>query len=101
MAGISLPIDALEPLGAPFFMLPGIVSLKIHLWTAEVPRGAHQGPFEAPHVGDGSPLEEGAELRWRGLHEAIGACERGEIEDAISEIAYRRLAARLATRAPA
>jgi ADP-ribose pyrophosphatase len=95
-AGIAVPLAAFEPLGAPFFMLPGIASEKIHLVAAEVPRGTHRGPFEAPQVGDGSPLEEGASLEWRPLEEAIAACERGEIEDAKSEIAFRRLAARLA-----
>jgi hypothetical protein len=52
-------------------------------------------PAPAPAEGDGSPLEEGAVLRWRGLDEAIAACERGEIEDAKSELAFRRLAARI------
>jgi ADP-ribose pyrophosphatase len=76
-------------------MLPGIASEKIHLLAAEVPRGSHHGAFEAPQVGDGSPLEEGASLEWRTLDDAIAACDRGEIEDAKSEIAFRRLAARL------
>jgi ADP-ribose pyrophosphatase len=34
-------------------------------------------------------------LEWRELAAAIAACERGEIEDAKTEIALRRLAARL------
>ena len=53
------------------------------------------GLFEAPHEGDGSPLEEGATLVWRGLDEAIAACESGEIEDVKSELAFRRLRDRL------
>jgi ADP-ribose pyrophosphatase len=94
-AGLEIPPEALEPLGGPFFPLPGIVSEKIHLLAAEVTRPSVDGPHAAPHEGDGSPLEEGAVLEWRELSAAIAACERGEIEDAKTEIALRRLAARL------
>ena len=93
--GLSIARDALQPLGAPFFMLPGIASEKIHLLAGEVARGDGPAAWPAPEGGDGSPLEEGAQLRWRPLAEAIAACERGEIEDAKTEIALRRLAARL------
>ncbi len=94
-AGVEVDPARLKPLGAPFYMLPGIVSEKIHLLEAEVPRGAEAGIFDAPQEGDGSPLEEGATLLWRGLDEAIAACEAGEIEDAKSELAFRRLRDRL------
>jgi ADP-ribose pyrophosphatase len=97
-AGLDVPPGRLEPLGGPFFPLPGIVSEKIHLLAAEVPRPAVEGPHPAPREGDGSPLEEGAVLEWRELGAAIAACERGEIEDAKTEIALRRLAARLGAR---
>jgi ADP-ribose pyrophosphatase len=47
-------------------------------------------------------MEEGASLAWRGLEAAIAACERGELEDAKTEVALRRLRDRLAARgAPA
>ena len=98
-AGIAVPLTAFEPLGAPFFMLPGIASEKIHLVAGEVARGDGPARAPAPGAGDGSPLEEGAQLRWRPLDAAIAACERGEIEDAKTEIALRRLAARLASAA--
>lgn len=97
-AGIAVPPERFEPLGAPFFVHPPVSSDRIHLLAAEVPRGTHEGPFEAPRVGDGSPLEEGALLRWRPLDDAIAACDRGEIEDAKTEVAVRRLAARIAAR---
>jgi ADP-ribose pyrophosphatase len=97
-AGIEVAPERLEPLGGPFFPLPGIVSEKIHLLAAEVPRPAAEGRHPAPHEGDGSPLEEGAVLEWRELGAAIAACEGGEIEDAKTELALRRLAARLAAR---
>jgi ADP-ribose pyrophosphatase len=95
-AGIALDPAALQPLGAPFFLVPGIASEKIHLVAAEVARGGGDGPFEAPHAGDGSPLEEGALLEWRELQAAIRACEAGEIEDVKTEVGFRRLASRLA-----
>ena len=94
-AGLILDPARLEPLGGAFFMLPGIASEKIHLLAAEVARGELPDEVEVPQAGDGSPLEEGAYLRWRKLGEAIRACESGEIEDAKTEIAFRRLAARL------
>ncbi len=94
-AGVEVPPARLEPLGGPFFPLPGIVSEKIHLLAAEVPRPPGASEYAAPHEGDGSPLEEGAVLAWRELTAAISACERGEIEDAKTEIALRRLAARV------
>ena len=97
-AGIVIAPERLEPLGGPFFPLPGIVSEKIHVLAAEVPPPLTEGPCEAPGDGDGSPLEEGALLEWRELGAAIAACERGEIEDGKTEIALRRLAARLSAR---
>jgi ADP-ribose pyrophosphatase len=94
-AGVRIAPGEIEPLGAAFFVVPGIASEKIHLVAGEVARFGGDGPFDAPREGDGSPLEEGAVLAWRELGEAIRACERGEIEDAKTEIALRRLAARL------
>jgi ADP-ribose pyrophosphatase len=92
--GLSLEPERLEPLGAGFYMLPGIVSEKIHLLAAEVERGV-EVVFDAPGDGDGSPLEEGATLAWRGLDAAVAACGTGEIEDAKTEIALRRLRERI------
>ncbi len=95
-AGLRIEPGRFALLGGPFFMLPGIASEKIHLVEAEVARGDGPAIQAAPDGGDGSPLEEGAELRWRPLGDAIAACERGEIEDAKTEIALRRLAEALA-----
>lgn len=97
-AGVALAPAALRRLGGSFFLVPGIASEKIHLLEAEIPRRGGEGWFAAPEGGDGSPLEEGAELRWRPLDEAIQACEAGEIEDVKSELGFRRLASRLAGR---
>ncbi len=95
-AGIEIAPEALTTLGGPFFPLPGIVSEKIHLLAGEVPRPPGASLYAAPQEGDGSPLEEGAVLAWRELGAALAACERGEIEDAKTELALRRLSARLA-----
>jgi ADP-ribose pyrophosphatase len=96
-AGFELAPQRLRPLGGPFFPLPGIVSEKIHLLEVEVEKPALAGAaaYDAPHEGDGSPLEEGAVLAWRELGEAIRACEAGEIEDGKTELALRRFAGRL------
>ncbi len=96
-AGLAVEPSRLAKLGGPFFPLPGIVSEKIHLLEVEVekPSIGPSNTYEAPGLGDGSPLEEGALLSWRGLGEALNACESGEIEDAKTELALRRLASRL------
>jgi ADP-ribose pyrophosphatase len=94
-AGLSVAPDGFALLGGAFFMLPGIASEKIHVLAVRVDVPEHGGPTDAPMHGDGSPLEEGAVLRWRKLDEAIAACERGEIEDAKSEICFRRLRERV------
>ncbi len=95
--GLDVPPSAFERIGGSFFMLPGIASEKLHLLFAEVARGDGPAEREAPEDGgDGSPLEEGALLRWRRLEDALVACDRGELEYAKTELAFRRLAARLA-----
>jgi ADP-ribose pyrophosphatase len=94
-AGLEIPAGDIRTLGGPFFPLPGIVSEKIHVLEAEVARGGGPDLLDAPHQGDGSPLEEGSHLQWRTLEDAIDACDAGRIEDAKTEIAFRRLAARL------
>jgi ADP-ribose pyrophosphatase len=94
-AGIAVDPGSLVQLGGPFFPLPGIVSEKIHLLAGEIARPPGPDVWRAPDVGDGSPLEEGAVLAWRELRSALAACERGEIEDAKTELALRRLLARI------
>jgi ADP-ribose pyrophosphatase len=98
-AGLALDPARVALLGAPFFLVPGIASEKIHLLHAELPADAVQWQgssfFPAPEEGDGSPLEEGAELRWRELGTALRACVAGEIEDVKTELGFRRLADRL------
>ncbi len=94
-AGLDVDPAAIRSLGGPFFPAAGIISEKIHVLEAEVRRGGGPDVLEAPHEGDGSPLEEGSHLQWRTLEDAIRACEDGRIEDAKTEIGFRRLAAKL------
>ncbi len=74
-------------LGAGMFPSPGSMIEKFWFVAAEVgdPSGA------TPPPGDGSPMEEGARLRWLPLDRAISACVQGEIEDAKTELVLRRL----------
>jgi ADP-ribose pyrophosphatase len=99
-AGLEIAPAEIRTLGGPFFPLPGIVSEKIHVLEAEVRRAGEPDVLDAPHEGDGSPLEEGSHLQWRTLEEALWACDAGEIEDAKTEIAFRRLAARVGVTVP-
>jgi ADP-ribose pyrophosphatase len=94
-AGLELDPGRVEFLGGPIFLLPGFASEKIHLLAAEVRRDGGPDVRDAPGDGDGSPMEEGALLAWRELAAAIEACARGEIEDAKTEVALRRLRDRL------
>lgn len=73
------------------FPSPGAMAEKFWLTAAEVADPAAQEAME----GDGSPMEEGGSIRWMLIDEAIAACVRGEIEDAKTELALRRLADRL------
>ncbi len=94
-AGLTIDPRDVRRLGGAFFPVPGIVSEKIHVLEVEVARGPGPDLLDAPHEGDGSPLEEGSHLQWRTLEDALRACDSSEIEDAKTEIGFRRLAGRL------
>ncbi len=91
-AGYRVAPEAVELLGAGAFPSPGMTAEKFWFAAAEVPWSA---ALPTPQ-GDGSPMEEGARIRWAPLDGSIAACERGEIEDAKTELSLRRLASRLA-----
>jgi ADP-ribose pyrophosphatase len=64
------------------------------IWFCEV-----EAPLDARArelAGDGSCLEEGGAALVLPLAEALARCRRGEIADAKTEVALRRLAERLA-----
>jgi ADP-ribose pyrophosphatase len=89
-AGLRVAPAQVRMLGGPFFVAPGILSEKIHLTEVEV-----TGIPEETPPGDGSPLEEGAALHWAPIAEVREACVRGDLEDAKTELAVRRLLDRL------
>jgi ADP-ribose pyrophosphatase len=84
-AGYSVPPETVELLGPAFFMLPGIVSEKIHPTAVDV-----TGKTRGPATGDGSPLEEGASVRWWPISALLAACRSGEVEDAKTELCVLR-----------
>lgn len=87
--GFVVAPDDFAFLGRSVFLSPGVLGERVHFLTAFVDP-AHRGiPTE-----DGSPTEERARLRFVTLRDAIAACDDGHIEDAKTEVALRRLAAR-------
>ena len=89
-AGLRIPSENFKRLGGKVFPTPGMAPECFHLFEAEVdPRATH------PPEGDGSPMEEGCVLRFVPLSAALAMCDRGEIEDAKTELALHRLKARL------
>lgn len=89
-AGLRVEPAQIRLLGR-VFLSPGMSPECCYLATAEVGHVAAALP-----EGDGSPMEEGSRQRFVPLREAIAQCDRGEIEDAKTEVLLRRLAAQLA-----
>ena len=87
-AGFRVSPEEVRLLGAPFFVAPGILSEKVFLAAVDVTGREGVAP-----EGDGSPLEEGGELRWRPLEALLRACREGEVPDAKTELALTRLVA--------
>jgi len=90
-AGYVVDPARIEMLGAGVFPSPGAMPEKFWLTAVEIadPRA------QVPLAGDGSPMEEGATVRWMPLDAAIAACVRGDIEDCKTELGLRRLRDRL------
>jgi len=87
-AGIKVDASEIQLLGSPFFAVPGVLSEKIYLTAVDA-----TGKAQAAATGDGSPLEEGSELRWRPIREVLKACRTGATPDAKTEIAISRFLA--------
>ena len=87
-AGYTVRPEAVELLGPAFFMLPGIISEKIHPTAVDV-----TGQLPVRPAGDGSALEEGASVRWWPLPALLAACRRGEVADAKTELCLVRFLA--------
>jgi ADP-ribose pyrophosphatase len=88
--GYEVGVDRIEPLGPPTFPSPGIIGERHFFFSVEVDPARRGAPPE-----DGSALEHAASLVEVPLAEALEACRTGEIEDAKTELALRRLAERL------
>lgn len=95
-AGFGVSPDEVSLLGGSFFLAPGILSEKIHPTAVDVTGRAQETPR-----GDGSPLEEGATLRWWPIDALLEACRSGEVEDAKTEISVGRFLAQGVASTPA
>jgi ADP-ribose pyrophosphatase len=88
-AGYRVTHQAVELLGPPFFVAPGIISEKIFLAAVDV-----TGLTATEPQGDGSPLEEGGVTQWRTLAALETALGDGTIQDAKTELGLRRFLAK-------
>jgi ADP-ribose pyrophosphatase len=86
-AGCCVSEEAFSPIGGETFASPGTSDEKLYYCAGSVQLSAVGQPR-----GDGSVMEEHAELVVRELGEAITACRTGEIPDMKTEIALLRLA---------
>ncbi|HMJ14261.1 MAG TPA: NUDIX domain-containing protein [Polyangiaceae bacterium] len=89
--GLEVPLASLKPLGPNTYPAPGVIGERhIYLEVTVDPRERRE-----PEL-DGSALEQfGAVVAVR-LTRALDLCRSGEIEDAKTEVALRRLLERLA-----
>jgi 8-oxo-dGTP pyrophosphatase MutT (NUDIX family) len=90
-AGLTVAAAAVAPLGPATFPTPGMFSELFHFAAVEV---ADPAAAVAPPT-DGSPFEEGAALEWVALDEALRRCDAGTIRDLKTELALRRLRAKI------
>lgn len=86
-AGCELPESAFSVIGDGTFASPGTSDEKVYYCAGQVGSEPRRPPR-----GDGSVMEECAELVLVELREAIRACRAGEIPDMKSEVALLRLA---------
>jgi ADP-ribose pyrophosphatase len=89
--GYQLSPNDFTPLGCRPFVTPGVIPEKMIFLTAKI---ADVGLRSLPE-GDGSPSEEGADIMWVGVDEAVEMCNKGEIVDMKTELGIRRLGALL------
>ncbi len=92
-AGLRVDVSRIEPLGGAFYVSPGIYTEKIHLACVEIDSPSCEEPRR-----DGSVMEELLESVLFDLDEALELCEKGEIREAKTELALRRLKERLMRR---
>jgi ADP-ribose pyrophosphatase len=85
--GFAVSPEAMMPLGPTAFPAPAVIAEVHHYFHVRVDPSTQKQP-----AGDGSPLEEAAEIISIPLERALAACRAGEVADAKSELALRRLA---------
>ncbi len=85
--GFHVSVDQMRPLGPHAYPAPGFIAETHYYFHVEVDPAAKKEP-----EGDGSPLEEAARIIEVPLERALAACRAGEITDAKTELALRRLA---------
>jgi ADP-ribose pyrophosphatase len=84
--GFHLSPEHFRPLGPATFPSPGCIGERHHFFHVRVAPGARATPCE-----DGSALEEAALVEALAVAEALALARRGELEDAKTELALRRL----------
>lgn len=84
--GFTVREEEMLPLGPPAYPAPGFIGEVHHYFHVPVVPSARAEPG-----GDGSPLEQGARIESVPLEDALAACRRGEVPDAKTELALRRL----------
>jgi ADP-ribose pyrophosphatase len=87
-AGYRVQPERFVHLGAPFYLVPGVLSEKVYPTAADV-----SGLDREDAPGDGSPLEEGGRVRFLPAREILRAAYAGELEDAKTELCVARLLA--------
>jgi ADP-ribose pyrophosphatase len=85
--GFVVPPGALLELGPATFPAPGFIAEMQHFFHVEVDPASRRTPSE-----DGSVLEKDAVIADVPLTELLERCRSGQIPDAKTEIALRRLA---------
>jgi ADP-ribose pyrophosphatase len=85
--GLAVRPEEFRRLGPPFFLSPGVVGEKVHLFVAKVDPSR-----VGTALGDGSPAEEFSESVFVPLEEALAATCDGRIEDVKTEVGLHRLA---------
>ncbi len=85
--GFEVSVDRMMPLGPQAYPAPGFVGETHFFFHVEVDPSARREP-----QGDGSPLEDAAKIVAVPLARALDACRAGEVADAKTELALRRLA---------
>lgn len=89
--GIHLSPEHMQPLGPPMFPAPALIGERHFYFHCEVDPSTRLTP-----QGDGSALENHATIVAVPLSDALELVRNGEIEDAKTEVALRRLAELLA-----